>query len=102
MVKYPKYPAVVDEILYFGGFWDEAGIYAHKNDIIAVTKEIKELFQRAYRFLAAAKFIRDDIENIYENACDHGKFNYAIEVLIDEKTLEMFEGYKILRIRGVL
>lgn len=80
----PKYPAVIDKILHFDEFLNEENIRIHKDEILAVTLEKKKSFQRAYRFLAAAKCIRDDMEDIYEEACHLGKFNRAIGNLIDE------------------
>jgi len=55
----PKNPGCVDEILHLGDYWDEAGITRHKEAILAVNREVGRLFARAYRFLRAAKEIRD-------------------------------------------
>jgi len=80
----PKYPAAIDTILNFGEFWNEENIRMHRDEILAITFEISKLFQRAYRFLAAAKFVRDDMEDIYEEACHSGKINQVIGNLIEE------------------
>ncbi len=80
----PKYPGGVDEILNFGEFWNEENISKHKEEIVVITSKISKLFQRAYRFLAAANVIRDDIELIYEEALDKGRFNLAITKLRSE------------------
>ena len=55
----PKNPGCVDEILHLGDYWDEGGITRHKEAILAVNREVGRLFARAYRFLRAAKEIRD-------------------------------------------
>ena len=55
----PRNPGCVDEILHLGDYWDEAGITGHKEAILAVNREVGGLFARAYRFLRAAKEIRD-------------------------------------------
>ena len=55
----PKNPGCVDEILHLGDYWDEAGITRHKEAILAINREVGRLFARAYRFLRAAKEIRD-------------------------------------------
>ncbi|AOT68575.1 hypothetical protein [Geosporobacter ferrireducens] len=73
----PKYPGAVDQIINFGEFWNEEGILSNKEKIIETTARITNLFKRAYRFFAAAKSIRDDLEVIYEEALDKGKYNFA-------------------------
>lgn len=80
----PKYPGAVDEILYFGAFWNEDGILEHKNNIMSTTSEIKKLFNRAYRFLGAAKLLRDDREEIYKEALNAGEINLTTKELIKE------------------
>ncbi|MGE5551226.1 MAG: PRK06851 family protein [Bacteroidota bacterium] len=55
----PKNPGCVDEIIHLGDFWDEEGMVKGKDEIIALNREVGRLFARAYRFLRAAKEIRD-------------------------------------------
>ncbi len=80
----PKHPGAVDEILNFGDFWDEEGIRKNRENIVSITADISKLFKRAYRFLAAAKSIRDDMEVIYEEALDIGRLNFAVSKLKNE------------------
>ncbi|TCO80077.1 ATPase [Marinisporobacter balticus] len=80
----PKYPGAVDVILNFGEFWNEMGILKNKEEIIKVTSEIGKRFKRAYKFFAAAKSVRDDVEEIYEEALDHGSVNQSSRVLKKE------------------
>ncbi|QXM06251.1 hypothetical protein [Crassaminicella indica] len=80
----PKYPGAVDEILNFGEFWNEDGIRKNRNEILKITSKIGKLFERAYRYFAAAKSIRDDMEVIYEEALDVGKFYKAVRILKNE------------------
>ncbi|MCT4621165.1 MAG: ATPase [Marinisporobacter sp.] len=74
----PKHPGAVDEILNFGEFWNEEGIRKNKSEIIKITAKIGKLFKRAYRYFAAAKAIRDDMEIIYEEAFNRGKFQKEV------------------------
>lgn len=80
----PKHPGAIDEILNFGAFWNEDGIRANKSEIVETTRKIGNLFKRAYKFFAAAKSIRDDMEVVYEEALDQGKFNQGVRELKKE------------------
>ncbi|QEK12397.1 ATPase [Crassaminicella thermophila] len=80
----PKHPGAIDEILNFGEFWNENGIRANRSEVVEITQKIGKLFKRAYKFFAAAKSIRDDMEVIYEEALDKGKFNQSVRELKKE------------------
>lgn len=84
----PKNPGCLDEILHLGDYWDEQGIVTHKNEIIACNSEISKHYQRAYRFLKAAKLIYDDLAAIYTEALDITKANWVAH----ELTSTLFEG----------
>lgn len=58
----PKYPAVSDEIVNLGEYWDTDNIKQYKDKIISLNKELKMLYASSYRFLNAAKEVQDDIE----------------------------------------
>lgn len=74
----------MDEIIHLGDYWDEASLRKHRTQIIACNKDIKRLFERAYRYLRASKAIYDDVEIAYMEAMDFGKANsLAEEVLWD-------------------
>ncbi|KXG77776.1 PRK06851 family protein [Thermotalea metallivorans] len=77
----PKHPGGIDEILNFGEFWDEDGMRKNREQIVAITTKLGKLYKRAYRFIAAAKSIRDDMEAIYKEALDKGKLNLALTKL---------------------
>lgn len=82
----PIYPGSIDEILNFGEFWDvdKMEMKKNKDDIVKSTTTVSKLFKRAYKFLAAAKSIRDDLETIYKVALDDKKFNIALNELSEE------------------
>lgn len=78
----PRNPGAVDEIVHLGDFWDEASIRKHKDEIIRLNQEITRLFQRAYRFLAAAKQVYDDWEAANLEAMDFGMANRKAAELV--------------------
>lgn len=80
----PKHPGCVDEILNFGDFWDENGIRRNRDQIVAITAKLGKLYSRAYRFISAAKSLRDDMEFVYKEALDKVNFNLALTELKTE------------------
>ena len=80
----PKNPGCVDEIIHLGDYWDEEGIREYKNEIIEANDEVFKNFDRAYRFLKAAKAVYDDWENANQEAMDYGKANKITADLINK------------------
>lgn len=80
----PKYPGGVDEILNFGDFWNEAGMRKNRDQIVSITSKLAKLYKRVYRFISAAKSLRDDMEVIYKEALDKGGFNLSLNKLKEE------------------
>lgn len=79
----PKNPGAVDEIIYLGDFWDEEGIRAKKDYILADNREVGRQFARGYRYLKAAAAIYDDTRAINSWALDKTKVNEIAAELID-------------------
>lgn len=86
----PRHPGAVDEIINLGDYWDEKGIRRGKNEIIELNREISRNFNRAYRYLKAAKEIYDDLEIINSEGLMKGKANKIAAELLDE----IFSGYR--------
>lgn len=84
----PRNPGAVDEILHLGDYWDESGMRHGKPEILALNREVGRLFNRAYRYLKAAKSIHDDLEAIYSEALGQGPANQVAAQLIET----IFEG----------
>ena len=82
----PKHPGGIDEILNFGEFWNEEGMRKNRDQIVAITAKLGKLYKRVYRFIAAAKSLRDDMEIIYKEALDKGKLNQALTKFKTEVT----------------
>jgi len=92
----PKNPGAVDEVLNFGDYWSESGIRGHRSKILQLNGEISRHYQRAYRFLRAAKAIYDDIESINMEGMNFGLANKIADHLLTE----LFTGIHISPIMG--
>jgi hypothetical protein len=77
----PKNPGCVDEILHLGDYWNENGIVAGKKRILELNQSVGRLFQRAYRYLAAARSVYDEWEACNSYAFDPGIANLKAETL---------------------
>lgn len=59
----PKYPAVCEEILDFGRFWNKAKLTPYKAEIIELTDKNKLLHKRASGYIkAAGQFVGDNLK----------------------------------------
>lgn len=84
----PVYPGAVDEIINLGQFWHEKGVKESKEDILNTSMKIKGCFERAYRYLKSASFLKEDTEKIYDKALDRGAesiFIYNLKSMIFER-----------------
>lgn len=66
----PKNPGAVDEILYFGNYWNTEGLVSKRDSILRLNNEIKVLFKSCYHFLLCAKSIHDDTDMFAQHATD--------------------------------
>ena len=57
----PQNPGAVDEIINLGAYWDSGAIKRHRDKIIETNAEVGRLFKRAYRYLAAARCVMDEV-----------------------------------------
>lgn len=92
----PRAPGAVDEIVWLGQFWDEQSVRAHKQEILALQKDLELLFARAYRYLKAARVVYEDWESVNTEAMDFGKANLLAEQVIEEN----FSGLPVARRAG--
>ncbi|MDR5657952.1 ATPase [Serpentinicella sp. ANB-PHB4] len=88
----PKFPGAVEEIINLGEFWDEEGIRNNKDQIIRSIEDNGNIYKRVYKYLGAAKLIRDDIEWIHSNAVDKAllkekSFEFINEIFKDAKKI---------------
>lgn len=80
----PRLPGAVDEIVYFGNYWDEEKIRSHKKELIALNKEVSRTFTRAYRFLKAAQIIYRDWEEANTEGVNFGWANQITAKIIHD------------------
>jgi len=71
-------PGVVDEIVHLGDFWDEAKLWAHREEILVTNRRISRLFGIAYAQLREAAVIRDELESYVSESMDFGRVNHAL------------------------
>jgi hypothetical protein len=92
----PRNPGAVDEILHLGDFWDESAMRAKRQKIQEVNREVGRLFERAYRFLRAARAVYDDIE-----AANMEGMNFGFANKIGDHLLrELFAGIHVSPLVG--
>jgi len=87
----PIYPGAVDEIINMGIALNNDALSLKKKELISVYKEISNNFQRAYKFLSAAKPIHDDWSRLNSVALDYSKMITISESLKEE----VFNKHKI-------
>lgn len=80
----PKNPGVVDEILNLGEFWNERYLRSHGDEIIDCNHRVWKNFEEAYKLLAEAKVIHDELESYYLAGMDFDKADQITNELIGE------------------
>lgn len=95
----PKNPGAVDEIINLGEYWNLDGIKNSKADIININGEVGRIFRRAYRYLAAAKKIREDIEAAVEEATDVAGVCREAQTVVETHLAQRKVGGSIGKIR---
>lgn len=80
----PKYPIAIDEVLNMGDCLDTSKVSKYKNEIIEVTSNISNYFNRAYRFFSSAAAIYKDIEAFNEGFVDKFKLTELRSELISK------------------
>ncbi|MBN4069839.1 MAG: ATPase [Alkaliphilus sp.] len=80
----PKHPGAVDEIIHLGDFWNEDKLKENRSGIVNTIDENTKMYKRIYKYLEAAKLMRDDIEWMYNEATDLLKVKKANRDLINK------------------
>lgn len=81
----PKNPGAVDEIINLGEYWDLKGIKENKDNILKINRDVGITFRRAYKYLAAAKSVYDDMKDIYSRATNSAGTNIEAEKFISNE-----------------
>ncbi|WP_026486630.1 PRK06851 family protein [Caldanaerobius polysaccharolyticus] len=87
----PVYPGSLEVIINLGQFLNEQEMQKHREAIVALSEEIKRLFSRAYKYLSAAKGLKDDAVSVMERCVDWARVNKVAYGLINS----MFAGMSI-------
>jgi hypothetical protein len=87
----PVYPAAVDEIINLGEFWDREAIRRNRDEIVRINGEIGRHYKRAFKYLAAAKCLMDDLVETFESALDPAGPILEAQYIIDRE-LKQQEG----------
>lgn len=69
----PEFPAICEEILNFGSFWNTEMLKSQKDNIINLTQKNKALHKSASRYILAAGEILKDSLKIAKGCCDNQK-----------------------------
>lgn len=92
----PKYPGAVDTIINLGECWDENALRPYKDAIMSTRHKISLEFSRAYRYLASARCLCDEAEEILKSCLSLNCHRmYAEKILYSE-----FAEKPIAEIRG--
>ena len=94
----PINPGAVDEIINLGEYWDRDGIARHRDDVIAIGRQVGQLFHRTYYYLAAAKCLMDDALALYAPPNGYGA-NVEAEKIVSAYMDDYLTGAKPGRIR---
>ena len=89
----PIFPGAVDEIINMGIALNNDALSLRKKELINVYKEISTNFQRAYKFLAAAKPIHEDWSRLNAEALDYSKIVTITESLKEEVFNKQKSGF---------
>lgn len=92
----PITPGAVDEIVNMGVCLDTEKLAKNKTEIIKISRTISNTFNRAYKYLAAAKSIHDDWSTLNYESLDSIKINS----LIEELKAEIFSSSKKIGFGG--
>lgn len=87
----PKHPAVVDEIIHLGNYWDTQKILPYKAEVLQMSGRMGKLFRTAYSLLRESKVAYDEAKGYVEDALHQGKYNRIVKILL-ETVLEGVTG----------
>lgn len=79
----PQVPGALDEILDLGMFWDEDGIRPHYKQIRDIQSAVARHFQKACRYLHAARTILDNVASFCAEAAVEIKKNKLMAKITD-------------------
>ncbi|MBM7582937.1 hypothetical protein JOD02_001806 [Caldicoprobacter guelmensis] len=78
----PSYPGAVEEIIYFGEYWDNEALIANKGHIMEYTNQIKGLFNTAYSQLKEAKVAYDEWKSYVQSCLNRAEYQRQADLFI--------------------
>lgn len=78
----PAFPGIFDEIVDFGACLDPTVLLHQKREVLQIQAEVRHGYQQAYRYLAAAKSIHENIVAANTAAMNHGPLNERIQQVV--------------------
>jgi len=86
----PRYPGAVEEIIYFGDYWNDDVLVANREYIIECTSRIKDLFNTAYSQLKEARTAYDEWKSYVKSCVDRAEYQRQADLLI-RKVFKRFD-----------
>lgn len=74
----PRYPGAVDEIVHFGGYWDDAKLKSSRDEIISLNKMVGQQFATVYRSLQLARVALEEERGCREKGLKGQEFHRLI------------------------
>lgn len=68
----PILPGAADNIINLGVCLDEKLLSAHREEVLALNRDMRRCYGRAYRYLTGANAALQDMQEIYRQAADEG------------------------------
>lgn len=97
----PVYPGAADEIINLGEYLDNARLQAHRDSIVKYTKNIKQIYKSAYRYLGCAGILDTELASVYERFTDQAGFiklkAELVQKLFGETPAELARRAKLKR-----
>lgn len=87
----PKAPGAVEEYVNLGEAWDSNKLAVHKKEILELSEQVSNSFQRAYQLFAEGLKIHDEWEVFYIKNMDFKEANKLTEEVIQQ----FFGGVKL-------
>lgn len=79
----PEHPAVVDEIINLGEYWDAQKIIPYKSEVLQMSERMGKRFRTAYSLLKESKAAYDEAKGYVEDALHPGKYNRILNILLE-------------------
>lgn len=80
----PKNPGGVDEIIDLGQYWKLENMEQHREEILAINREVEKCFKHVYKYLKILGAIIEHTSDIYKDGMDVLRYNELQQDLLCE------------------